>query len=1343
MTEAFDELEGLGLSSAVGADSAWRGFMLQALYIGELVARGEDDAVYMPETVEDLAIVRDAGSDDERIELVQVKSKQDAALALSHLKPKKHDTPIADDDSFLGHVWSFWSKGIPVSAKVVAFGEVGPELSNAAEGLKEGGSLWRKLVDGHGYSAAFCTWLATNIAVERADEEGLRSSLRSSLGTRAETAAAVDLAMSDVEAYIYECCRARERVTPEIWREKLADFGVQAASARGYLANYGQTLVPLAEYLSKTSIEEADKLKRSYMAGAAAVPQHIAMGLDIERPRWQEEIGRAFGAFQVVVVRGASGQGKSTVCYRWLMDTCAISDVYLISGVTSDNFAGIASALRGLAKFGNGCVGYVEADSDDGWVGLCVEINRISASGLKLLVSVREDDAARAGYSAESAGARDVYLRFGEDEARGLYEQSGTSLFPTFEFAWQYFGGGPLLEFVYSLNHKVGLRGMLEGQVEKIRSSGEKGWIEFLYLASAAGEYGLPSSIQGLVDVSGCENPQRMLGVMEDELLLRSDSERGVVLPLHPYRSKLLAQIIAPMLYEPEEDLTLSACGCACGDYGPLLVRYLYEHELSDGGMASLTAIAGRSWSSAVHALRAMVWKDARVFFLSTEHLLKQVREHGYPMTSVGQLAIGATNHPNPEYLDAALALIKDEAARENLKRLILLLGEYTADFYWTDSFLSGLVRKLPLVLTSKGRLHDAGFVLAYLGQRGFSENIPDEVVGQLADLDLERADLEGALDFLVGLNCAGITVKERNGAALLSRVCQRDHVVWLNTDELIERHSWAEEIELYDAIPACCLDEGGEVKQLSAIIVPNLDAEEESRAEDMTPNDVVMRAICDLKRLYPDRGRYCARYVGLKALCGGLAVPDCEKHMPEKNLRLNWPKLVNQYYFAMCGLADEPAEDWTELRVSIQETLSDSVAALRLASELVDVIISGNKQIKGKVNALIDVTTRAKDRLDTIKVDTPACARDPYGFDTGRQQAIYDFMEQRGEGDIRAGRGWAAPAFGIQRGSSRILPVTASLLMQLQLHFNQIIQMILYIAGRQNRPAQATIYTIAHACALADSAEVEFASVFGPGEPLFRRGQKEALMLHALHWNYVWWHGPNKSRRTLAQQKTRLNALGKVAEKLASSLRKESSVASAVVEGDGLLVEYDIAAEEGFAEVVTRCLEQSLGYDPTSLGRIFEWCMLRESINMWIEVSYTQEGKSLFQRNFWLGQLVNNLKDPDHLERLVPRGALSETGEPCDTQEAPARLMVTAGTYDWLESVVVEVREAVAGIDPGFAHVVSEEWTRWTRPIARQLDALREEIENLSELASCRDAIAPMLEERRENSHRLFSLTD
>ena len=1316
--------------------------MLQALYIGELVACGEGDAVYIPETVEDLAIVRDAGSDDERIELVQVKSKQNAALALSHLKPKKHDTPIANDDSFLGHVWSFWSKGIPVSAKVVAFGEVGPELSNAAEGLKEGGPLWRKLVDGHGYSAAFCTWLATNIAVERADEEGLRSSLRSSLGTRAETAAAVDLAMSDVEAYIYECCRTRERITPEIWRGKLADFGVQAASARGYLANYGQTVVPLAEYLSKTSIEEADKLKRSYMAGAAAVPQHIAMGLDIERPRWQEEIGRAFGASQVVVVRGASGQGKSTVCYRWLMDVCAISDVYLISGVTSDNFAGIASALRGLAKFGNGCVGYVEADSDDGWVGLCAEINRISASGLKLLVSVREDDAARAGYSAESAGARDVYLRFGEGEARGLYEQSGTSLFPTFEFAWQCFGGGPLLEFAYSLNHKVGLRGMLKGQVEKIRSSGEKGWLEFLYLASAAGEYGLPSSIQGLVDVSGCENPQRMLGVMEDELLLRSDSERGVVLPLHPYRSKLLEQIIAPMLYEPEEDLTLSACGCACGDYGPLLVRYLHEHELSDGGMASLTAIAGRSWSSAVHALRAMVWKDARVFFLSTEHLLKQVREHGYPMTSAGQLAIGATDHPNPEYLDAALALIKDEAARENLKRLILLLGEYTTDFYWTDRFLSGLVRKLPLVLTSKGRLHDAGFVLAYLGQRGFSENIPDEVVGQLADLDLERADLEGALDFLVGLNCAGITVKERNRVALLSRVCQRDHVVWLNTGELIERHSWAEEIEPYDAIPACCLDEGGEVKQLSAIVVPDLD-DDEKGARDMTPNDIVMRAICDLRRIYPDRGGYCARYVGLKALCGGLEIPDCEKHIPEKNLRLNWPKLINQYYFAMCGLADEPAEDWTELRISIQETLSDSVAALRQASELVDVIISGNKRIKGKVNALIDITTRTKDRLDTIKVDTPACARDPYGFDTGRQQAIYDFMEQQGEGGIRDGRGWAAPAFGIQRGSSRILPVTASLLMQLQLHFNQIIQMILYIAGRQNRPVQATIYTIAHACALADSAEVEFASVFGPGEPLFRRGQKEALMLHALHWNYVWWHGPNKSRRTLAQQKMRLNALGKAVEKFAGSLRKEPSVMSAVLRGHEVLVEYDIDAGESFAEVAAKCLERSLGYDPNSPDRLFEWCMLRESIDTRIEIYYIQGGRRLLHRSFRLGHLVDHLKDPESVDRLAPGSLLPEPEEFMDSQEALIRLAASAGSYDLMESAVVEVREAIAGVDPGLTHVVVGECSRWTTSIERQLATLREEIERLSELASCHDAIAPMLEERRENSHRLFSLTD
>lgn len=75
-----------------------------------------------------------------------------------------------------------------------------------------------------------------------------------------------------------------------------------------------------------------------------------------------------------------------------------------------------------------------------------------------------------------------------------------------------------------------------------------------------------PSFIAQLRDESESNDVQRMIEVLEDEMLLRSDVERELVFPMHPYRSKLLAEIIAPMLYQSEEELALNAAKCARRD---------------------------------------------------------------------------------------------------------------------------------------------------------------------------------------------------------------------------------------------------------------------------------------------------------------------------------------------------------------------------------------------------------------------------------------------------------------------------------------------------------------------------------------------------------------------------------------------------------------------------------------------------------------------------------------------------------------------------------------------------------------------------------------------------------
>lgn len=60
--------------------------------------------------------------------------------------------------------------------------------------------------------------------------------------------------------------------------------------------------------------------------GIDARPDHIRNNLDIYRKKWINNIKSAYKEKNVVLIRGASGQGKSTLAYRYLLDN--FSEVY-------------------------------------------------------------------------------------------------------------------------------------------------------------------------------------------------------------------------------------------------------------------------------------------------------------------------------------------------------------------------------------------------------------------------------------------------------------------------------------------------------------------------------------------------------------------------------------------------------------------------------------------------------------------------------------------------------------------------------------------------------------------------------------------------------------------------------------------------------------------------------------------------------------------------------------------------------------------------------------------------------------------------------------------------------
>ena len=62
---------------------------------------------------------------------------------------------------------------------------------------------------------------------------------------------------------------------------------------------------------------EVDKTTNDFFDGKKTRPGHIVSGLDVKRPKWLERIDSAVRAAKICVIRSSSGQGKSTLMFRF------------------------------------------------------------------------------------------------------------------------------------------------------------------------------------------------------------------------------------------------------------------------------------------------------------------------------------------------------------------------------------------------------------------------------------------------------------------------------------------------------------------------------------------------------------------------------------------------------------------------------------------------------------------------------------------------------------------------------------------------------------------------------------------------------------------------------------------------------------------------------------------------------------------------------------------------------------------------------------------------------------------------------------------------------------------
>lgn len=286
-----------------------------------------------------------------------------------------------------------------------------------------------------------------------------------------------------------------------------------------------------------------------YYEGRAARPGHIASRLDVPRPKIMARIEEVFRRHSVCVVVTSSGQGKSTLGYRYCHDRHLPQTTYTLKACQTEADVGqICRFLRSQMRAKLPLLILVDNLSarTELWHRVA---SALAGEPVTFLVTARQEDWFR--YAGQTAGfswavvtpylsLEEAKQIFAELSKRGRIVPGVTSAGAAYEKVQD---RQLLIEYIYLLTHGHLLHERLEEQIAALHQSDQDpGMVEAIRLVSTAHHYGAQVRAERLAAHAGFrQDPQQGLRALENEYILCS---QGVCEGLHPVRSEHLMNIL-------------------------------------------------------------------------------------------------------------------------------------------------------------------------------------------------------------------------------------------------------------------------------------------------------------------------------------------------------------------------------------------------------------------------------------------------------------------------------------------------------------------------------------------------------------------------------------------------------------------------------------------------------------------------------------------------------------------------------------------------------------------------------------------------------------------------------
>jgi hypothetical protein len=900
---------------AAGAKAALHGYRIQAVYSVSRILRTSDALTFRPEGNEDLEVLDSAGR---VLESIQVKARADN-LTLSDLDPEKPD--------------SFFRRAIrtiaaqPLAAiKIVSFGPIGPELQRAfSRDGAERRAVAQKLKE-HGYTAQEASLLLGRVTLASEDEASTTASVVDALRAGimgGDSHHALDL----LTYWIFRQAEAGGAITRASLQQKVQSVGRYLAERAAHHAEWFTSIVPVDE--RPVDSGEPTKLANEFLSGVAARYEHILAGLDVARVAPLERIEQAFKTHRVLIVHGASGQGKSTLAYRYLHDYVPDGWRFQVLAVADRRHAlSIARALAGhLSQFDAPTYVYIDVSfRDRDWPAL---VRALAQQPLvRVLVTVREEDWRRASISGADVPFDDFELALDKTEAEALFanlrDRLNAANFLTFEDAWMKFGGGPLMEFVHLVAQSTTLTARLRQQIWKLSDDARaygigREELDLLRMVSVASAYEARIDLPRLVDSLRLPEPIRTITLFEKEYLLRCSPDGAHITGLHPVRSSIIVDIMTDPALQPWHAVACRSIEVMVEEDLEAFLLYAFKRQREEGSKLRswLRGWRPRTWTGLAGVWRTLLWSGLEAYVEENIGLIEEIRAevaHAWSMVIDFDIAGALPSdwlESSKLFPPAALEKIRGYRARQTPKR-----RAYQDAIQWLAE-----TSRSPVPPTSDADWVGLGELLFWSAHLGIRWTLMAELEALLTDQLAESLPLEPLAAFLTGYAIAFpptlYSWLSRNRPRLAERFRRETNTVKLEDDgEKICTHF--------------IVDRLGDDTPLT----------ERKRPEGGLNGEVMWRVEM-MRWLFPDRKHYAGQGYGHQLGHWAMPSDDTTKNIEADNFHPDFLVRVNAIFRNLVNWRFRP-DDWAGYVTQVMTTRSQFVCGIEELTRFIDDYLAG-----------------------------------------------------------------------------------------------------------------------------------------------------------------------------------------------------------------------------------------------------------------------------------------------------------------------------------------------------------------------------------------------------------------